>query len=76
MRTEEENMEIDENGKVLYPVGSLINLLVENKQLREHLVVAQKLCHIYFEIASEAIGEESVRAIRDERIKSREEDKS
>ena len=36
---------------------------------------AQKLTQIYFEIASEAIGEESVRTIRDERIKSREKDK-
>lgn len=49
--------------------GQLGRKISIEEHIRELLVVAQKLCQIYFEIASEAIGEESVRSIRDEKIK-------
>ena len=50
--------------------GSMVFNILEDWKLDKN--AAQKLTQIYFEIASEAIGEESVRTIRDERIKSRE----
>ena len=59
----------------LFRYGKLGRKISIEEHIRELLVVAQKLCQIYFEIASDAIGEESVRKIRDEIIKSREKDK-
>jgi hypothetical protein len=37
----------------------------ENSKIK----AAENLCRIYFEIASEAIGEEKVREIRDQKLK-------
>ena len=53
--------------------GEMVFNILEDWKLDKN--AAQKLCQIYFEIASDAIGEENVRKIRDEIIKSREKDK-
>ena len=42
----------------------------ENKQLKSERDAAQNLCEIYFVIAANAIGEDEVRAQREQALKS------
>ena len=48
--------------------SSLAGIVQANARLGDELEAAQKLCEIYFKIASNAIGEKEVRRRRDEMI--------